>query len=215
MLREFDTGNGKLTVNIIGHASYIFEWGGTRIYCDPYSEVADFSLYPLADLLLITHNHYDHLDHSAFRHVVSDKTTIVCNPSSAKLLPNPEVLKNGESFLYKNFTIDAVPAYNIINHKNDGSPFHPSGEGNGYIISAGGFRLYVAGDTELIPEMSLLRDIDLALLPKNLPYTMSDAQFVEAVAVIRPKYVIATHFFDMDSNSLRALMPDGVVLLND
>lgn len=215
MIREFDTGNGKLVVNIIGHASYMFEWGGTRIYCDPYSEVADFSAYPIADLLIITHNHYDHLDHSAFKHIVNSKTTIVCNHPSANLLPNPIILVNGEGSLYKEFTIDAVPAYNIINHKNDGSPYHPSGDGNGYIISAGGFRLYIAGDTELIPEMSMLRDIDLALLPKNLPYTMSDAQFTEAVRVIRPKYVIATHFFDLDIKSLKDGMPEGVTLLNE
>ncbi len=214
-MKTFETPIGELSLDIIGHASFHIVWNKNNIFVDPYSEIADFTLFPKADLIIITHNHYDHLDLSAIRPLLKDDTVIVCDTTSNDVLKKGNALRYGETFNYKGVEIEAVPAYNILNKREDGKPFHPRGLVNGYVLDFGGFRLYIAGDTELIPEMNTLRNINLALLPKNLPYTMSDIQFVEAANIIKPNYLYATHFFEIDSAYLRRWLNKEIVLLNE
>ncbi|MFA5714072.1 MAG: MBL fold metallo-hydrolase [Bacteroidales bacterium] len=211
---KFITPLGEIAIILLGHASLLIEWEEKKIFVDPYSEVADFSLQPKADLILLTHHHYDHLDMDAINKIATDKTVFVSNQSCKGTLPHTNVLRQGEKFTYEQIEIKAVYAYNIVNKRDDGHPFHPRGEGNGYILNFGGYRLYIAGDTELIPEMNSLGEIDLAFLPKNLPYTMSDEMFINAVNVIMPKNLFAYHFFEIDIPRLKASMPQGVILHN-
>ncbi|MDD2491254.1 MAG: MBL fold metallo-hydrolase [Bacteroidales bacterium] len=212
-MTRFTTPLGEIAIQHLGHASLLIKWEENNIFVDPYSEVADYSLQPKADLILLTHHHYDHLDSKALVHIDSEKTVYVTNIEAAKSIHGANVLAQGEVFNYKGIRIKAVYAYNIENRRDDGHPFHPRGEGNGYILDFDGFKLYIAGDTEIIPEMKEIGEIDLAFLPKNLPYTMSDDMFIKAVELIRPKMVFPYHFFELDAEKLRARMPNGVQLI--
>jgi L-ascorbate metabolism protein UlaG (beta-lactamase superfamily) len=211
---NFTTPLGEIAVNLLGHASLLFKWQGKNIFVDPYSNVADFSLQPKADLVLLTHHHYDHLDEEALKEIVTDNTIFVTNSGCKETLPKANVLKQGDEFIFDRIGIKAVYAYNMINKREDGMPYHPRGEGNGYILDFGGYRVYIAGDTELIPEMRELGVIDLAFLPKNLPYTMSDDMFIEAAKTIKPANLFAYHFFKIDIDKLKANLPAGVRLHN-
>lgn len=214
-MKTFETPLGNFTLDIIGHASFHLVWQGKNIFFDPYSEVADFSKYPLADLIIITHNHYDHLDMSAISKITKADTLIICDSNSSEVLKDTIVLRYGESYNYNGIIVAAHPAYNIKNLREDGKPYHPRGFVNGYSLNFKGFKFYVAGDTELIPEMNSLRDIDLALMPKNLPYTMSDSQFIEAANIIKPRFLYATHYFELDKESLQKRLNKDITLLND
>ncbi len=209
-MAKFVTPLGKIDVTIIGHASVLIEWNGRKIMTDPYSEIADYTKQPVADLILITHDHYDHLDTTALKPVTGKETVIISTPAVANLLPGVKSLKQGESFTYEGLHITATYAYNIVQKGENGKVFHPRGAGNGYLLDFGGFRLYFAGDTELIPEMREIGPIDVAFLPKNLPFTMSDDMFIEAVNVIKPRNVCAYHFFQLDVEGLEKRMPEGV-----
>ncbi len=211
---RFITPLGEITVLLMGHASILINWQGKNIFVDPYSNVADYSKQPQADLVLLTHHHYDHLDEDALKYIVNKSTIFVTSGGCKGTIDNANVIAPGESFTYGDITIDALYAYNILNRREDGEPFHPRGEGNGYILNFGGYRVYIAGDTELIPEMKELGEIDLAFLPKNLPYTMSDEMFVEAVKTVMPKNLFAYHYFKIDIEKLKEQMPAGVVLHN-
>ena len=197
-----------------GHASLLIRWQNHNIYVDPYSEIADYKGMPEAHLVLLTHHHYDHLDNNALKHIVTDKTIFVTNEGCRNEIKNANVIAQGESFNYNAINIKAVYAYNIVNKNDDGKPFHPRGEGNGYILDFAGYKVYIAGDTELIPEMKDLGEIDLAFLPKNLPYTMSDEMFIEAVKTIMPRKLFAYHYFEIDVEKLKKGMPKGVELQN-
>jgi L-ascorbate metabolism protein UlaG (beta-lactamase superfamily) len=130
-----------------------------------------------------------------------------------KHLELEKTLRNGDFFKWKGIEVLAVPAYNIINKRPDGNPFHPKGYGNGYIFTFGDFRVYVAGDTELIPEMKQMGPVDVAILPKNLPYTMSDDQFLEAVKWINAPVVYPVHYFELDREYLEKAAGDKVKLI--
>lgn len=213
-MKKFNTPLGEITVEILGHASLFMQWNGKNIYVDPYSEVADYSKFPSADFVLLTHNHYDHLDMEALKHIVTHKSVLLTNRGCKEALPQANTITQGESFNYEGIDISAVYAYNIVNKNEEGNPFHARGEGNGYILNFNGYRVYIAGDTELIPEMKELGEVDLAFMPKNLPYTMSDQMFIDAVKVIMPKQLFAIHYFEIDVAKLKAMMPQGVELLN-
>jgi L-ascorbate metabolism protein UlaG (beta-lactamase superfamily) len=157
--------------------------------------------------------HYDHLDKKALIHIDSEKTVYITNIEAAKSIHGANALKQGEEFNYECIKIKAVYAYNIENRREDGEPFHPRGEGNGYVLNFSGYKVYIAGDTEIIPEMGELGRIDLAFLPKNLPYTMSDDMFIKAVELIRPAKVFPYHFFEMDKDALKARIPVGVEMI--
>lgn len=213
-MNRFKTPMGEIEITILGHASLVIKWAEKNIFVDPYSEVADYSLQPKADLVLLTHHHYDHLDNEALRHIIATDTVFVTNQGCKEYLPKANALVQGDTFNYQGVGIKAVYAYNIVNKNEDGKPFHPRGEGNGYILDFGGYRVYIAGDTEDIPEMGHLGEIDLAFMPKNLPYTMSDPMFVKAVEMVMPKQLFAYHYFELDVLKLKSMLPRGVELMN-
>ncbi len=117
-------------------------------------------------------------------------------------------MKNGDRRTFQGIEVEAVPAYNLVHKRPDGSPFHPKGQGNGYVVTIGGKRIYIAGDTEPIPEMAALKDIDIAFLPMNLPYTMSPEMAAAAARTIRPKVLYPYHFGNTDTGRLVKLLTE-------
>jgi len=200
------TSRGDLRITFIGHASLIFDYAGKVIYIDPVNAQADYSKFPKADLILITHEHQDHLDPQAIQGLRNDKTRIILNEASAGQVPGGKVMKNGDSMEVNNLLIEAVPAYNIVNKRSDGAPFHPQGVGNGYIITFGDKRVYIAGDTENTPEMKALKNIDVAFLPMNLPYTMTPEMVADAAKAFQPKILYPYHYGETDTSKLIQLL---------
>ena len=117
-------------------------------------------------------------------------------------------MRNGDKQTIAGLQIEAVPAYNILHKREDGQPFHPKGVGNGYILTFGNTRLYLAGDTENIPEMKNLHDIDIAFLPMNLPYTMTPEMVADAARMFKPRILYPYHYGNTDTNKLVELLKD-------
>jgi len=200
------TSLGDLEISFIGHASLYFTLEGKVVHVDPCSSEGDYSKLPKADLILITHEHGDHLDPATVLLLRKPGTEVVVSQACAGKIPDSIVMTNGERRKAREFEVEAVPAYNVVNRRPDGSPFHPKGRGNGYVIGFGDKRIYVAGDTENIPEMASLRNIDVAFLPMNLPYTMTPEMVAEAARSFRPKILYPYHFGETDLKKLSALL---------
>jgi L-ascorbate metabolism protein UlaG (beta-lactamase superfamily) len=197
---------GDLKIIFVGHASLIFECSGKVIHVDPVSSEADYATLPKADIILITHEHFDHFDSRAIGLIRGPDTKIVVSRSCAGKIAGAEVLANGEKTTILGYPIEAVPAYNIVHKRPDGNPFHPKGNGNGYIVRFGDQRVYVAGDTEAIPEMKALKDIDIAFLPVNMPYTMDMEMAAQAARTIRPRILYPYHYGTTDIGKLVAAL---------
>jgi L-ascorbate metabolism protein UlaG (beta-lactamase superfamily) len=202
------TSGGDLSITFIGHASLKFAFAGKNIYIDPFSKVADYSQLPKADLVLITHDHPDHFDPAAIEKIRTVKTKFAVNEGTAQRVPGGIVLKNGESQTVDGIAIQAVPAYNVQHKRDNGEPFHPKGTGNGYVITFGDKRVYIAGDTEDILEMMDLGNIDIAFLPMNLPYTMTPELAALAAKMIQPKILYPYHYGETDPQKLVKLLKD-------
>ncbi len=201
------TSGGDLAITFIGHASLMFGFAGRIIHVDPYGKQADYSRLPKADVVLITHEHFDHLDGGALAAVRKRGTQVVMSRSCAGKCEG-QVMTNGETRVVAGIKIEAVPAYNIVHQHSPGQPFHPKGAGNGYILTFGDKRVYVAGDTENTPEMKALTGIDVAFLPMNLPYTMTPAMVADAAKAFRPAILYPYHYGETDPRELTALMKD-------
>jgi L-ascorbate metabolism protein UlaG (beta-lactamase superfamily) len=156
--------------------------------------------------VLITHEHGDHLDTKALAKVRTDETAVVCTELCAARVKGGIVMRNGDVRTVKGVKIEAVPAYNMLHKRDSGVPFHPRGHGNGYVLTFGHTRLYVAGDTEDIPEMAQLQDIDVAFLPMNLPYTMTPQMVAQAARAFRPKILYPYHYGSTDPMELEDLL---------
>lgn len=200
------TSAGDVAITLIGHGSLMFEFGSKVVHVDPFSKMGDYARLPKADMVLITHEHYDHLDMDALKHITTPRTMIISSEVAAQKLKGAIVMRNGDTKEALGLKIEAVPAYNLVHMREPGQPFHPKGRGNGYVITFGDKRIYVAGDTENTPEMKALNHIDVAFLPINLPYTMTAAMFVDAVKAFRPKIVYPYHFA-LGKTELDALPP--------
>ena len=200
------TSKGDLEVTFIGHGSLMFTYKNIVIHVDPFSRVADYSKLPKANLILITHEHRDHLDPAALEAVRTDRTTVILTETCAAKIPDGIIMKNGDVETVGGLIIEAVPAYNLVHMRSEGIPYHPKGIGNGYVIAFAEKRVYVAGDTENIPEMKNLKNIDYAFLPMNLPYTMTPEMVADAANAFKPKVLYPYHFGDTDTNQLVALM---------
>ena len=200
------TSLGGLEIGFLGHGSLMMTLGGQTVHIDPYGDVADYGSLPKADLVLITHDHFDHMDLEALRAIRKPDTVVVAAKACAAKLPQALILANGEARTALGLPVEAVPAYNIAHKRPDGSPFHPRGAGNGYVVTFGDTRVYIAGDTENTPEMKALRDIDVAFLPMNLPYTMSPEQAADAAGAFRPKILYPYHYGDTDTGRLVRLL---------
>jgi L-ascorbate metabolism protein UlaG (beta-lactamase superfamily) len=202
------TSDGDLEITFIGHASLIFSFNGKVIHVDPVSEQADYSTLPKADIILITHEHSDHFDLSVIKILRTDQTKLVLTETCASKIPGGMVMKNGDVQIIEGIKFEAIPAYNIMHKRDNGQPFHPKGVGNGYILTFGNKRVYVAGDTENIPEMKTLQEIDVAFLPMNLPYTMTPEMVADAAKSFRPKILYPYHYSDTDTSKLLELLKD-------
>jgi len=200
------TSSGNLIITFLGHGSLMFTFDSSVVHVDPYSKVADYSALPDADLVLITHHHQDHLDTAALNPVLKEGTAIVGTQTVAGSLKDVIVMKNGDSKKIKGIDIKAVPAYNIVHKRDNGQPFHPKGEGNGYIITIKGKKIYIAGDIENIPEMKQLKGSDIAFLPVNLPYTMTPEMAADAARAVKPKIFYPYHFGDTEISRLTELL---------
>jgi L-ascorbate metabolism protein UlaG (beta-lactamase superfamily) len=202
------TAGGDLKITFIGHASLMFAFGGKVIYSDPVGQYGDFSGLPKADVVLAAHEHGDHFDLETIGKISKNGTKVVMTPLCAEKLPGGVVLKNGESATVEGIRIEAVPAYNLVHMRSPGVPYHAKGLGNGYVITFGDKRVYVAGDTENIPEMKALGRIDVAFLPMNLPYTMTPEMVADAARMVKPGILYPYHTTDTDTSRLLPLLKD-------
>jgi L-ascorbate metabolism protein UlaG (beta-lactamase superfamily) len=200
------TSRGDLKITFIGHASLYFTFGGKVIHVDPVGDYADYAALPKADLILVTHDHSDHFDLKAIALISKGKTKLVLTPLCAAKFGRGIVLKNGEETIVNGIRIEATPAYNIVHMRSTGTPFHPKEDGNGYILTFGDKRVYVAGDTENIPEMKRLGRIDIAFLPMNLPYTMTPEMAADAARMVKPQILYPYHTGETDTARIVALL---------
>lgn len=207
---EFTTKAGLFKLTAIRHASFMIEAAKQVIHVDPWSQ-GNYTGLPAANFILITDTHGDHLDLKALAQVRGDSTVVVAPPAAAAQIPGARVMKNGDKLTLGPFEIEALPMYNLKRGPSAGQVFHEKGRGNAYLISSGGFRFYIAGDTENIPEMRALQNIDAALIPMNLPYTMPPEEAAEAVKAFHPKVAIPYHYRGSDLSVFeRALAGSGV-----
>ncbi len=202
----FPTAGGDLRIYFFGHASLLFVFNGLNFYADPFSRVADFKGFPPADVVFLTHEHGDHLDPNALAPIRTPQTQFVLTETCARQISGGMVMHNGDEGTVKGVKIRAVPAYNLVHMREPGLPYHPKGSGNGYVLSFADCQVYLAGDTENIPEMKDLQDIDVAFLPMNLPYTMTPEMTAEAARYFHPAILYPYHYGDTDTSRLTALL---------
>ena len=202
------TSKGDLEITFVGHGTLIFTFGGKIIHIDPVSWFADYTKMPKADMVLITHEHRDHLDTKALENIRTEKTVVVLTETCASRIKGGIVMVNGDEKVLAGLKIEAVPAYNIVHMRSAGVPYHPKGRGNGYVITFGDKRIYVAGDTENSPEMQELKGIDIAFLPMNLPYTMTPVMVADAAKAFKPKILYPYHYGMTDTSKLVDLLKD-------
>jgi len=195
---------GNLKISFLGHATLMLDWNGWVIHVDPVSAEADYARLPKADLVLVTHEHSDHLDAALVKRISKPGTVVVANAVAAAQLPGAVALRNGDRKKVGAVEIEAVPAYNTTpGHAG----YHPKGgRDNGYLLTIGGKRIYVAGDTENTPEMKALKDVYIAFLPMNQPYTMTPEQVADAARAFRPQILYPYHTGETDTRRLVELL---------
>ena len=205
----FTTPNGKeVVITAIKHASLRIQFDGLEIQVDPVgakcAPETDYAAFPKADVILVTHEHFDHFDGDAIAALRKDGTQVFANPNTRKMLGFGEALAGGDSRKLDNgVTIDAVPAYNTTPGRDK---FHPKGRDNGYVLTLDGLRIYIAGDTEDIPEMAAIKDIDIAFLPCNQPYTMTPEQVAKVARTIKPKVFFPYHYSETPVKKVAGLL---------
>ena len=214
----FTKGGLPVSVTLIKHATLAFSYKGLTFHVDPvgqFGKPTDYATeFGKADVVLVTHEHPDHFDKESIEALYDEgHTLLVTNARCAEMLGYGQVLSNGDTFeLPGGVGLEAVPAYNYSEGR---TMFHPKGRDNGFVLSFDGLRIYVAGDTEDVPEMASLQDITVAFLPVNQPFTMTVEQCVNAVKAFHPAVLIPYHFSQTDVSALPALLPDVDVRLRD
>lgn len=206
-----NTSDGKLEVTFLGHGTLMFKYNGKTIHIDPFSRVADYAKLPKADIVLLTHHHRDHLDPIALQQITNPTTIIVLTETCAGKIDGGIIMKNGATRTIDSIKIEAVPAYNLVHKRDNGQLYHPKGEGNGYVLTFGNTRVYIAGDTENTPEMKALQNIDYAFLPMNLPYTMTPEMAADATRACSPTVLYPYHYGDTDTSRIVELLRDTEV----
>ena len=211
---SFTTKSGKtVKFHALVHASIRIEYDGKEIMIDPVTKLGtktiDYTAMPKADYILVTHEHHDHLDQEAINQLTGDKTQLITNQRCAEMLGYGQMMANGDVLqLADDIRLEAVPAYNTTEGHLQ---FHPMGRDNGFILTLDGLRIYIAGDTEDIPEMAEIKDIDIAFLPCNQPYTMTVEQLVNAARIVKPKVLFPYHYGQTDVSGIPSqLKADGV-----
>ena len=206
----FVTSSGKLVkIHALMHSSIRIEYGGRNLYIDPCSNqrgrTVDYSAMPKADIILVTHEHFDHYDTAAIHQLIADRMLLIMNPRCVEMFGAGTAMANGDrQQLADDIMLEAVPAYNTTEGHLQ---FHPKGRDNGYILTLDGLRIYIAGDTEDIPEMDNIKDIDIAFLPCNQPYTMTPEQLVRAAKRLMPKVLFPYHYGDTEVSGIPAQFP--------
>jgi L-ascorbate metabolism protein UlaG (beta-lactamase superfamily) len=193
---SYKSETGEIVVSPVSHASFVMTVPGLVIYNDPVGGKDLYAGSPAPNLILISHEHGDHYDLPTLQAIVGPDTKLVVNPSVHGKLPadlqaKATAIANGEATTVGSMEVQAIPAYNITEERKK---FHPQGRDNGYVLAADGLRVYIAGDTEDIPEMRALTGIDIAFVPMNLPYTMDIDQASSAVAAFKPAVVYPYHY---------------------
>ena len=179
------------TFTPIKHATFVIQHNGTTIFVDPVGDPGAFKPFPAPDIILVTDIHRDHLQPDVVG-ALSVKSTVVIGPEAVTdKLEGAITLANGKSKTVVNVTVEAIPMYNTTEGR---LKFHEKGRGNGYVVTVGGKRIYISGDTEDIPEMRSLKDIDYAFVCMNLPYTMTVEQAASAMLEMKPKVVLPYHY---------------------
>lgn len=202
----FKTSQGDLVITFVGHGTLMMQFQGKVIQIDPVAQYADYSTMPKADLILITHEHGDHLDLKAIEATAKSETEVWLTKTCAEKYPAGKVMANGETKDFQGIKIEAVPAYNIVNQRGPNMPYHPKGVGNGYVLTFADKKVYVAGDTENIPELANLKNIDVAFLPMNLPFTMTPEMVAEAAKMFKPAILYPYHYGNTDTSKLTELL---------
>jgi len=200
------TSGGALEITFIGHGTLMFNFNDLIIHIDPVSSYTDYSKLPDADIILITHQHGDHLNEEAIDLISKSDTEIIVTEKVSQELDGGIIMKNWDKRNVKAIEILAVPAYNLVHKRDNGSPFHPKGEGNGYVLTFADIKVYVAGDTENFPEMDDMPQVDVAFLPMNLPYTMTPEMVADAALRLNPKILYPYHFGNTDTDELLKLL---------
>ncbi len=206
----FKTKSGKtVKFHALVHASIRIEYDGRGIMIDPVTKLGnktiDYSAMPKADYIFVTHEHGDHFDKEALKLLTDNKTQLVMNKRCAEMLGYGEIMVNGQRSMFNDIKVEAVPAYNTSEGRTQ---FHPKGRDNGYILTIDGLRIYIAGDTEDIPEMQDIKDIDIAFMPCNQPYTMTTEQLVKAAKTIKPKVLFPYHYGQTDVSGIPSQLKD-------
>jgi L-ascorbate metabolism protein UlaG (beta-lactamase superfamily) len=201
---------GDITIQPLNHATLQIVHAGHVIDVDPVPQ-ATYTGLAAPDIILVTDIHGDHLDPATIAKVRKGTTKIVAPAAAAPKLESPIVMANGETKTVDGISIEAVPMYNLTRGPAAGQLYHDKGRGNGYVLTLGGKRIYIAGDTEGIPEMRALKNIDVAFVPMNLPYTMTPAEAADAVKAFKPKIVYPYHYRGSDVNEFaNALKGTGI-----
>ena len=209
----FQTKSGKtVAFHALMHSCIRIEFDGKEIEIDPVAKLGNrtinYSNMPKADYLLVTHEHGDHYDAATIKLLSKESTQLIMNKRCAEMYGAGKVMTNGQTDVFDGIKVEAVPAYNISEGRTQ---FHPKGRDNGYILTLDGLRVYIAGDTEDIPEMADVKDIDIAFLPCNQPYTMTTAQLVKAAKTIKPKVLFPYHYGQTDVTTIPSqLQGEGI-----
>ena len=205
---EFTTASGKtVKFHALMHACIRIQYDGKEIQIDPVSKLGNrtvnYADMPKADYIFVTHEHGDHYDAGALKLLSGDKTQLVMNKRCADMYGSGKVMVNGDKLQLGDIAVEAVAAYNSTPGREQ---FHPKGRDNGYILTIDGLRIYIAGDTEDIPEMSAIKDIDIAFLPCNQPFTMTPEQLIRAAKVIKPRVLFPYHYGQTDLSGVPAAL---------
>lgn len=205
------TTRGNLVIHPIDHATFVMAWSGQTIYVDPVGGVDLFAGLPTPDLILVTDIHGDHFNAETLSAIATPQTVIVAPAAVVEQLPaslmrQTTTLANGQTRMFDDVGVEGVPMYNLT---EDRLQFHAKGRGNGYVVTVGGTRVYIAGDTEDIPEMRALRNIDVAFIPMNLPYTMTEEQAASGVNAFDPEVVYPYHYLGSDVEKFKRLVEAG------
>lgn len=195
------TSKGNLEIEVVGHCFLHFTYNRMNIYVDPIPNVADMTRLPKADLILITHDHRDHLNTDAIEFLSKPGTMVVASKSCIPKMNVGHFLDNGMQITYNDIYIKAVAAYNVVNLRPDDIPFHPKGDGNGYFMVFGDKTVYISGDTEYIDEMRTFMKPDAAFITIMMPFTMDENMFVQTVKKLKPK-ILYPLYYNIDIKSL-------------
>lgn len=214
---SFPTDNGTIEIAPVDHASFVMTTPNAVIYVDPVGDGSNYDAFPAADLILITHEHGDHFNIDTLNAITGDDTALLTNPGVfEKLTPELQAkasqIGNGEDTMFGDIAIAAIPAYNTTEERLN---FHPQGRDNGYVLTIDGARVYISGDTEDIPEMRALENIDIAFVCMNLPFTMSAEAAADAVNEFKPANVYPYHYRGRDNGTqdpmeFAEMLADGI-----